>query len=103
MDISPGLRRIPAPDLESVESDPVLVERIVAEIARDGPLTFARFMELALYEPNHGYYRAPATRPGRGGDFLTAPEAHPIFGRALGRHLIDAWRAIGRASCRERV
>ncbi len=95
MDISPGLRRIPAPDLESVESDPVLVERIVAEIARDGPLTFARFMELALYEPNHGYYRAPATRPGRGGDFLTAPEAHPIFGRALGRHLIDAWRAIG--------
>ena len=46
-------------------------------------------MELALYEPNHGYYRAPATRPGRGGDFLTAPEAHPIFGRALGRHLIE--------------
>jgi SAM-dependent MidA family methyltransferase len=95
VDTSPGLRRIPAPDLESVESDPVLVERIVAEIARDGPLTFARFMELALYEPDHGYYRAPASRPGRGGDFLTAPEAHPIFGRALARHVIDTWRAIG--------
>ena len=95
MDISPGLRRVPAPDLESVESDPVLVERIVAEIARDGPLTFARFMELALYEPDHGYYRAPAARPGRGGDFLTAPEAHPIFGRALARHVIDTWRALG--------
>ena len=95
MDISPGLRRVPAPDLESVESDPVLVERIVAEIARDGPLTFARFMELAQYEPDHGYYRAPAARPGRGGDFLTAPEAHPIFGRALARHVIDTWRALG--------
>jgi SAM-dependent MidA family methyltransferase len=95
VDISPGLRRVPPPDLDSVESDPVLVERIVAEIARDGPMTFARFMELALYEPDHGYYRAQAPRPGRGGDFLTAPEAHPIFGRALARHVIDAWRAIG--------
>ena len=95
MDISPGLRRVPAPDLDSVESDPVLVERITAEIAANGPLTFARFMELALYEPDHGYYRAPDARPGRGGDFLTAPEAHPIFGRALARHVVDAWRAIG--------
>jgi SAM-dependent MidA family methyltransferase len=95
VDISPGLRRVPPPDLDSIESDPVLVERIVAEIARDGPMTFARFMELALYEPDHGYYRAQAPRPGRGGDFLTAPEAHPIFGRALARHVIDAWRAIG--------
>jgi hypothetical protein len=52
---SPGLRRVPPPDLDSVASDPVLVERIAAEIERDGPLTFARFMELALYEPDHGY------------------------------------------------
>jgi SAM-dependent MidA family methyltransferase len=95
MDSSPGLRRVPPPDLESVESDPVLVARIAAEIERDGPLTFARFMELALYEPDHGYYRAAVARPGRGGDFLTAPEAHPIFGRALARHVVDAWHAIG--------
>jgi SAM-dependent MidA family methyltransferase len=95
VDSSPDLRRVPPPDLDSVESDPVLVERIIAEIARNGPMTFARFMELALYEPDHGYYRAPTARAGRGGDFLTAPEAHPIFGRALARHVIDAWRAIG--------
>ena len=43
-------------------------------------------MELALYEPGHGYYRAARAGPGRGGaDFLTAPEAHPIFGAALAR------------------
>src|SRR5258706_5910428 len=95
MDFSSGLRRVPPPDLDSVESDPVLVERIAAEIERDGPMTFARFMELALYEPDHGYYRVQDARPGRGGDFLTAPEAHPIFGRALARHVIDAWRGIG--------
>jgi SAM-dependent MidA family methyltransferase len=96
VDISPGLRRVPPPDLEGVTSDPVLVERIAAEIERDGPMTFARFMELALYEPEHGYYRASSARPGRGGDFLTAPEAHPIFGRALARHVVDAWQAIGK-------
>jgi SAM-dependent MidA family methyltransferase len=95
VDISPGLRRVPAPDLDSVESDPVLVERIAAEIERDGPMTFARFMELALYEPDHGYYRVQDARPGRGGDFLTSPEAHPIFGRAIARHVVDTWRAIG--------
>ena len=54
--------------------------RIRDEIARDGPMTFARFMDLALYDPDGGYYRAAAARPGREGDFLTAPEAHPIFG-----------------------
>ena len=95
MDIPTGIRRVPPPDLDSVASDPVLVERIRTEIEREGPLTFARFMELALYEPDHGYYRSPDARPGRGGDFLTAPEAHPIFGRALARHVADAWRACG--------
>jgi SAM-dependent MidA family methyltransferase len=95
VDISPGLRRIPPPDLDSIESDPVLADLIVAEIAGDGPMTFARFMELALYEPDHGYYRAPTARAGRRGDFLTAPEAHPIFGSALARHVIDGWHAIG--------
>ena len=98
MDYPVGIRRVPPPDLGSVVSDPVLVERIVAEIGRDGPLTFARFMELALYEPDHGYYRAPSARPGRDGDFLTAPEANPIFGRALARHVADVWRAIDRPS-----
>ena len=40
-------------------------------------------MELALYDPDGGYYRAADARPGRGGDFLTAPELHPIFGETL--------------------
>lgn len=96
MDVGPQLQRIPVPDLDAAESDPALVELIRHEIDRAGPISFARFMELALYHPDHGYYRSASARPGRSGDFLTAPEAHPIFGRAIARHVDDAWRLLGR-------
>jgi SAM-dependent MidA family methyltransferase len=59
-------------------------------------MTFARFMELALYDPEAGYYRSGAARPGRDGDFITAPEAHPIFGAAIARHVEDVWLALGK-------
>uniref|UniRef100_A0A7C3AM76 SAM-dependent methyltransferase n=2 Tax=Thermorudis TaxID=1649508 RepID=A0A7C3AM76_9BACT len=75
--------------------NPELVELIRAEIEQRGPMTFARFMELALYHPEHGYYRT-ALRAGRGGDFLTAPEAHPIFGWTLARQLDELWRLLDR-------
>jgi SAM-dependent MidA family methyltransferase len=96
MDVGPQLRRIPAADLDAIGSDAALVGRIRDEIERDGPITFARFMELALYDPESGYYRAKAARPGRAGDFLTAPEAHPIFGRTIARHVDEVWQALGR-------
>ena len=94
--MTPGLRREPAPDLDAVGEDEALVARIHAEIDRDGPITFARFMDLALYDPDGGYYRADMARPGREGDFLTAPEAHPIFGAAVARAVADAWDRFGR-------
>ena len=84
------------PDPEGVGEDEELVALLRAEIAADGPITFARFMERALYEPGHGYYRRADAGPGRTGDFLTAPEAHPIFGAAIGRLLEQAWQALGR-------
>jgi SAM-dependent MidA family methyltransferase len=96
MDVTPGIRREPAPDLEAVGEDELLVAHIHAEIEHDGPITFARFMELALYDPERGYYRSGADRPGRAGDFLTAPEAHPIFGATLSRAVADAWDRLGR-------
>ena len=63
--MEPGYRREPLPDPESVGEDEELVARIRAEIAERGPITFARFMERALYEPGHGYYRRPEAAPGR--------------------------------------
>lgn len=99
----PGYRHETLPDPEAVGEDMELVAAIRAEIETTGPITFARFMERALYEPGHGYYRRPEAGPGRAeagpgraGDFLTAPEAHPIFGAAIGRLLEQAWEAMGR-------
>jgi SAM-dependent MidA family methyltransferase len=86
----------PLPDPEAVGEDHALVAAIREEIARTGPITFARFMERALYEPGHGYYRRIEPGPGRQGDFLTAPEAHPIFGAAVGRLMEEAWETLGR-------
>nr|MBA2276735.1 SAM-dependent methyltransferase [Chloroflexia bacterium] len=48
-----------------------------------------------LYDPDHGYYLAPARRPGRGGDFLTAPEVHPFFGFTLARLVRACWERLG--------
>jgi SAM-dependent MidA family methyltransferase len=99
-----GIRRVAEldPAAPFPESDPRLVARIGDEIRRSGPMTFARFMDLALYDPVAGYYTAdraatePATGPGRTADFLTAPEGHPIFGWAVARHLESVWAALDR-------
>jgi SAM-dependent MidA family methyltransferase len=101
-----GLRRVPEldPNAPLPESNRGLVARIAGEIQSSGPMTFARFMELALYDPEAGYYSSSSelesgtTGPGRRGDFLTAPESHPIFGWALARHLESVWLAIDRPS-----
>ncbi len=53
------------------------------ETSGDGWIDFARYMELALYAPGLGYYAAGAAKFGAAGDFVTAPELSPLFGRTL--------------------
>jgi SAM-dependent MidA family methyltransferase len=77
------------------ESNSDLVRVLRAEIAEAGAITFARFMELALYHPQHGYYSAERPGPGRAGDFLTAPEAHPIFGHLIAEQIADLDERLG--------
>ena len=75
---------------------PQLLTAIVSEIDRHGPISFARFMELALYHPQFGYYMRPpdpgTERIGWNGDFYTSPDVHPILGQALAKQAaqIDA-------------
>jgi len=91
------LRRVPVA-AQVVASDAILLAMIRDEIGRTGPITFARFMEIALYDPARGYYRGAVARPGRAGDFLTAPEASPIFGRTLARFARAVHEGIGAPS-----
>src|SRR5688500_14358705 len=53
-------------------------------------------MELALYHPELGYYLAPGRKPGRGGDFLTSPEASPLFGITIARQIVECWQRLDR-------
>jgi SAM-dependent MidA family methyltransferase len=60
-----------------------LSEIIRREAAPSGVLTFARFMELALYCPVHGYYETKKDNPGRQGDFYTSVSVGELFGQLL--------------------
>jgi SAM-dependent MidA family methyltransferase len=86
------------PSSAEVSRSVELSRAIRAEIeqAPQGRITFARFMELALYEPRLGYYRQAADRPTDAGDFLTAPETHPIFGWTVARRIESMWAELGR-------
>ena len=50
-------------------------------------MTFARFMELALYAPGLGYYMRDAERIGARGDYYTSSSLHPLFGHIIGRQI----------------
>lgn len=61
--------------------DPASILR--AEMARTGVVSFHRFMELALYCPNSGYYECSRESVGRRGDFVTSVSVGGLFGRFL--------------------
>jgi SAM-dependent MidA family methyltransferase len=84
---------LPRPDADALAVSRALLDRIGAELARSGNwISFARYMELALYEPGLGYYAAGARKFGAAGDFVTAPELTPLFGRALARQVKEILR-----------
>lgn len=75
---------LPLPGLDALAASAALVQLIHAEIAANaGWISFARYMELALYAPRLGYYSGGAAKLGRDGDFTTAPEMSPLFGATL--------------------
>jgi NADH dehydrogenase [ubiquinone] 1 alpha subcomplex assembly factor 7 len=74
-----------------MDADPAT--RIRAEIDARGPITFARYMELALYGDG-GYYDAPPV--GTSGDFVTSPHVHPVFASLVGVALREHHDALGR-------
>jgi SAM-dependent MidA family methyltransferase len=81
---------LPLPDPQAQKHSQQLCELIQHDIALQGGwIPFSRFMELALYAPGLGYYSAGASKFGAAGDFVTAPEISPLFGRTVARQLAD--------------
>ena len=73
-----------------------LVESIRATIRQSGPVTFAWFMEQALYHPECGYYSSGRAKIGRGGDYFTSVSVGPLFGRLMAAQFAEIWEALGR-------
>ena len=72
-----------------------LLTLIREEIEATGPISFARFMDLALYHPAYGYYASGTGRIGTEGDFFTASDVGNAFGRCMARQIIDIDGRIG--------
>ncbi|MCX6899451.1 MAG: SAM-dependent methyltransferase [Verrucomicrobia bacterium] len=77
---------------------PQLLTAIRDEIAARGPMPFTRFMELALYHPQWGYYTSPDApeRIGRRGDFYTNVSVGAVFGGLLAMQFAEMWEAMGK-------
>ncbi len=88
-------RTLPQPDAASAEHSRQVGEHILKRIAEaGGSISFAEFMQFALYAPGLGYYVAGARKFGAGGDFVTAPELSPLFGRVIARQAAEVLHGI---------
>ena len=78
-------------------TDTPLGLEIKALIRQEGPISLARYMELALAHPRHGYYitRNPL---GVKGDFTTSPEISQMFGELIGLWAAHSWMMVGSPS-----
>ena len=81
---------LPAPDADALAHSERMAAHLRAAIAaKGGWMSFAHYMELALYAPGLGYYSAGARKLGAAGDFITAPELSPLFGHTLARQVSE--------------
>ena len=67
-------------------------DAVASAIADHGPITFAEYMDIALYGPG-GFYERPPVGPS--GDFVTSPHVHPVFGELLAEAIHGLWRSLG--------
>lgn len=93
--------RRPGVDCSKNPGNPALLAIIREEIAARGPMTVARFMELALYHPEYGYYTRPAAeqgapRIGWSGDFYTSSDVHRALGWTLAKQAAQLDTILGR-------
>jgi SAM-dependent MidA family methyltransferase len=76
--------------------NPDLIRFICAEIEKQGPQSFAWFMQLALYHPEHGYYSSGHCTIGRQGDYFSNVSVGSVFGQLLAAQFAEIWERLGK-------
>ena len=93
---------LPAPDPDSLAHSRRVAQHIAERIAdAGGRLPFGEFMQHALYAPGLGYYVSGSRKFGEAGDFITAPEVSPLFGRVVARQCAEVIAAMSRPAILE--
>ena len=77
-------------------SSPALESVIRGVIQKEGPISFARFMEMSLYHSEHGYYSSGRCVIGRGGDYFTNVSVGPLFGQLMAAQFAEIWEKLDR-------
>ena len=75
-----------------------LAEIIKSTIELEGQITFARFMDMALYYPELGYYVSDREKIGREGDYYTSSDVHILFAKMIARQAFEIWTSMGEPS-----
>src|SRR5438093_983793 len=89
--------KIDLPGEKAGQGDRPLLSWMRERLSEEGPVTFAQFMEWALYHPELGYYSlGPDIGPS--GDFTTSPEVSPAFGKLLASHAAEVDALLGHPS-----
>ncbi len=87
---------LPTPSPDALAHSQRVVKHLQERIQHAGGwMSFAQYMEAVLYAPGLGYYAAGATKLGAAGDFVTAPEMTPLFGRTLAHAIAPALHESG--------
>jgi len=95
MTAQPNSSRLPALDVAAQQHCDTVVAHIQQQVQQQGGwLSFADYMQLALYTPHLGYYSGDANKFGAGGDFVTAPEISPLFAQALANQVSQVLQVI---------
>jgi len=82
--------------LKTQTGNAALVELIRAEIQKCGPVSFAWFMQQALYHPEHGYYSSGRCSIGWKGDYFTNVSVGPLFGQLMAAQFAEIWERLGK-------
>jgi SAM-dependent MidA family methyltransferase len=98
MTVQPTSSRLPVPDALMQAHSDALHQQIKAHIEQQGGwISFADYMQQALYTPHLGYYSGGGNKFGIGGDFVTAPQISPLFAQAIANQLAPVLLETGGA------